>query len=181
MLTFHTPESWSYPLPCHGEGEKEPLPAKRAEHDVRERLDRPNLQTFSRRKKGKPTCAVPLCQSSSPTPVPDSSADSSGNDHFPTVVDDLDAPIAHRKGVRTCTQHPISQFVSYSRLSSSYRAFVSSLSSISIPQDWKEAIIIPEWKEAMVKEMTALKNNGTWELVTLPNEKKQWDVNGCSL
>jgi hypothetical protein len=46
-------------------------------------------------------------------------------------------------------------------LSPSYRAFVSSLSSISIPQGWKEAITIPEWKESMVEEMTALKKNGT--------------------
>ena len=173
MLMFHTPESWSYPLPCHGEGEKEPLhDVERAEHDIRERLDRPDLQTFSRKKKGKSTCAVPLGQSSSPSPVSDSPADSSGNDSFPIVVNDLDIPIAHRKGVRTCTQHPISQFVSYSRLSPSYRAFVSSLSSISIPQHWQEAILKSEWKEAMVEEMKALKKNDTWELVTLPNEKK---------
>ena len=112
------------------------MPAERVEHDVGGRLDRPNLQTFSRRNKGKSSCAVPLCQSPSPTPVSDSSADLSDNDSLPTVVDDLDAPIALRKGVRTCTQHPISQFVSYDRLSPSHHAFVSSLSSISIPQNW---------------------------------------------
>lgn len=31
---------------------------------------------------------------------------------------DLDAPIAIRKGIRYCTQHPISMFNSYSNLSS---------------------------------------------------------------
>ena len=30
---------------------------------------------------------------------------------------DLDMPIALRKGVRSCTQHPISNFISYNKLS----------------------------------------------------------------
>ncbi|TNV97790.1 hypothetical protein C5H24_12690, partial [Xylella fastidiosa] len=32
--------------------------------------------------------------------------------------------------------------------------------------------MIPKWKGAMVEEMTALKKNGTWELVSLPRGKK---------
>src|SRR6202034_3622440 len=119
----------------------------------------------------------PPCQSQSPTPVPDSSANSSGNVTSPVEpplnnFDDLHLPIALRKGVRACTQHPISQFVSYDRLSPSYHAFVSCLSSISIPQNWQDASMIPKWKGAMVEEMTALKKNGTWELVSLPEGKK---------
>ena len=180
MLISHNQESWSYfPIPCYGEGEKEnsreePISEARAEHDIGGRdLDDvrlyphrlPNLQKFSRRKKGQPACAMPPCQSLSPTPAPspvsDSSADSSGNEPSLLVSDNLDAPIAHRKGVRQCTQHPISQFVSYDCLSPSYRAFVSSLSSISIPQNWQDAFMIPKWKGAMVEEMTTLKKNGT--------------------
>lgn len=34
---------------------------------------------------------------------------------------DLNLPIAVRKGVRNCTQHPISHFVSYSKLSLIFR------------------------------------------------------------
>ena len=51
----------------------------------------------------------------------------------PVSGDDLDILIAHRKGARACTKHPLSNFVSYSRLSPSYKAFVSSLFSVSIP------------------------------------------------
>lgn len=197
-LTSYIPESWSYlPVSCHRQGETEnsgkegetgnsekgedPTSVARTDHDIAGRLDMPNLKTYARREKGKSTCAIPLDQSISPDPVSDPSADLSGNDPFstvsydidtPTVSNDLDAPIALRKGVRTCTKHPISQFVSYSHLSPSYRAFVSSLSSVSIPQDWKEAITLPKWKEAMVEEMTALKKNGTWELVSLPKGKR---------
>ena len=36
---------------------------------------------------------------------------------------DLHLPVALRKGTRTCTHHPISYFVSYDRLSPSFRAF----------------------------------------------------------
>ncbi|KAF7807385.1 putative protein phosphatase 2C 39 [Senna tora] len=39
----------------------------------------------------------------------------------------LSPPIAKRKGVRTCTLHPISQFVSYEKLSPKFQAFVSNL------------------------------------------------------
>ena len=66
-----------------------------------------------------------------------------------------------RKGVRLCTQHPIARFVSYESLSLAYRAFVSSLSSVSISHRWKEALSNSKWKEAMVEEITALKKNGT--------------------
>lgn len=65
----------------------------------------------------------------------------------------LIVPIAIRKEVRTCSQHPISKFVSYNSLSPSYHAFVSSLSYVSITQGWKEAITNPKWKEAMVEEI----------------------------
>ena len=36
---------------------------------------------------------------------------------------DLDMPIAVRKGIRSCTNYPISNYLSYSNLSSSYQAF----------------------------------------------------------
>ena len=34
----------------------------------------------------------------------------------------------------------------------------------------------PKWKAVMLEEMHALKNNGTWELVTRPTDKR---VVGC--
>ena len=56
-----------------------------------------------------------------------------GNSNSTSTTDDLNIPIATRKGVRSCTQLPISKFVSYSRLSPSYKAFVSKLASVSVP------------------------------------------------
>ena len=90
----------------------------------------------------------------------------------PTTTDDLDIPIAHQKGTRAYTQHPLSNFVSHSRLSPLYKAFLSSLSSVYIPNRVQEALSDPQWKSAMVEEMKALSKNSTWELVELPRGKK---------
>jgi len=43
-----------------------------------------------------------------------------------------DHPIALRKDKRACTQYPLSNFISYSHLSSSFRLFISSLDSCSV-------------------------------------------------
>ncbi|WP_284343944.1 hypothetical protein, partial [Dyella mobilis] len=76
-----------------------------------------------------------------------------------------------RKGKRQCT-YPISSYISYNLLTSSSRAFVSSLDSITIPKTVREALEHPGWQKAMIEEMNALDANGTWELVTLPSEKQ---------
>lgn len=107
--------------------------------------------------------------------------------------DIMDLPIALRKETREATrkgevarkarcemhalqivsdEHDISKFVSYNALSPSYRAFVSSLQIVSIPNDWKTAKQDPKWREAMIEELEALKKNKTWVLTTLPAGKK---------
>ncbi|KAF7835224.1 Retrovirus-related Pol polyprotein from transposon RE1 [Senna tora] len=48
----------------------------------------------------------------------------------------LSPPIAKRKGVRSCTLHPISQFVSYEKLSPKFQPFVSNL-------DKETTIVLP--------------------------------------
>jgi hypothetical protein len=122
------------------------------------RLERPDLKTYSRRDKTDKAIAQSTpnqeqCLNSGPEssefPLP---PDCSSFD--PTH--DLDVLIALRKGIRSCTKHSISNFVSYNSLSPSYRAFILSVSSISIPRDWREAYQEPKWREAMFEEMKAL-------------------------
>ena len=81
-------------------------------------------------------------------------------------------PIALRKGIRTCTNHPISRFVSYDRLSPSYHAFVSVLDSIQIPTTIQEALKHPEWSKAVRAEINALEKNKTWRITELPHGKR---------
>ncbi|RVW73598.1 Retrovirus-related Pol polyprotein from transposon TNT 1-94 [Vitis vinifera] len=90
----------------------------------------------------------------------------------PALPSPNDLPIAVRKGTRsTRNPHPIYNFLSYHRLSSPYSAFVSAISSVSLPKSTHEALSHPGWRQAMVDEMAALHSNGTWDLVVLPPGK----------
>ncbi|RVW97655.1 Retrovirus-related Pol polyprotein from transposon TNT 1-94 [Vitis vinifera] len=87
-------------------------------------------------------------------------------------LDDLDQPIALRKGVRSCTQHPISNHVSYGKLSHNFQAFITSLEDDRIPSNIQEALQQPEWKTVVQEEIQALEKNGTWEISELPEGKR---------
>lgn len=110
------------------------------------------------------------------SPPSTDSSENSGNISSPThssaLFPDFDLPIAHRKGTRTCTKHPIARYVSYEKLSSKHRAFTKKFSQIPIPKTIREALDDPDWKLAVLEEMNALKKDGTWEIVDLPKEKK---------
>jgi len=58
--------------------------------------------------------------------------------HFFAI--DLDIPIAIRKGVRRCTQHPLANYHSYHRLSSRHISFLTTLDTIVIPNSMEEAL-----------------------------------------
>ena len=92
-----------------------------SESDDLSRFDRPDLITYSRRRNNDIT-SLPLPETSdleadptAPVIEPDN-----GNTLDPT----FNLPIAIRKGIRSCTNHPISNFVSYNALSHSSVAFV---------------------------------------------------------
>jgi hypothetical protein len=91
-------------------------------------------------------------------------------------------PIAVRKGNRTtCNPHPIYTFLSYHRLSSPYFAFVSYLSSVSIPKTTGEALSHPSgdrlwWMKCLPYIPMVL---GSWFL-SLP-EKLLLDADGSML
>ncbi|KAA0065705.1 putative mitochondrial protein [Cucumis melo var. makuwa] len=66
--------------------------------------------------------------------------------------------------------HLLGLFMRSKRLSLllSYSAFITSLDSTSIPNTVHEAFSHPSWSSAMIEEMIALDDNGTWDLVN-PN------------
>ncbi|KAJ9683393.1 hypothetical protein PVL29_019116 [Vitis rotundifolia] len=122
------------------------------------------LQVYHRR----PRVVAPLPFAEAPAdslPIPSASL-------APALPSPNDLPIAVRKGIRsTRNPHPIYNFLSYHRLSSPYSAFVSAISSVSLPKSTHEALSHPGWRQAMVDEMAALHSNGTWDLVVLPSGK----------
>ena len=81
-------------------------------------------------------------------------------------LNEVDIPIALRKGIRSCTKLPISQFLGYSYLSKPMWVFVTHPSQSTIPNTVEKALQNSEWKAAIFDEMNALENNETWEIVT---------------
>ena len=63
------------------------------------------------------------------------------------VFDDLDLPIAIRKGKRNA--YPISQYISYDRISENHRAYLTRISDMFVPKDIHEALGDPNWKKAV--------------------------------
>lgn len=69
------------------------------------------------------------------------------------------------------TKYPMSNFVSYHRLSKECESFVNQLSVVSIPNSVQEALRDTRWREAMNEEMKSLQKNSTWEVGDLPKGK----------
>ena len=110
---------------------------------------------------------------SNPSKIPGSNAsDSDGTVDSELENDILNMPIACRKGVRSCTQHPIGNFISYDKLSPTFRAFTSNIIEIQVPQNIQEAFKYPKWKVVVDEQVRVLAKNGTWEITDLPRGKK---------
>ena len=65
----------------------------------------------------------------------------------------------------------MSNFISYSRLSPNFSAFTTKVSPIQIPNNIQEALKSPEWKKAVLEEVSALEKNQTWTVEELPPGK----------
>ncbi|KAH9792938.1 hypothetical protein KPL71_004353 [Citrus sinensis] len=130
---------------------------------------------FYVRKKSHPQ----LSQEGDTTPSNPSTIQESFSDQDPLPVpevSDLDLPIALRKGTRNSTRYPLTHFISFHALSSSFHAFALSLSVISLPKHYQKALTHPGWWSAMKKEIKALSDRDTWDLQILPKDK---EVVGC--
>jgi len=93
----------------------------------------------------------------------------------PTV--ELDFPIAICEGIcSTCNPTPHYTTLSYHRLSQPFYTCLLSISSVSIPKVVGDALAHPGWRQAMLDEISAFQNSGTWELIPLPSRKS---VVGC--
>ncbi|RVX11576.1 Copia protein [Vitis vinifera] len=136
-----------------------------------------NLQVYIRRRKrqelehGSQSTYGQYIDSNSSLPEENIGEDRAGEVLIPSI-DDSTLPIALRKGVRRCTDHPIGNYVTYEGLSPSYRAFATSLDDTQVPNTIQEALKISEWKKAVQDEIDALEKNGTWTITDLPVGKR---------
>ncbi|RVX14302.1 Retrovirus-related Pol polyprotein from transposon TNT 1-94 [Vitis vinifera] len=136
-----------------------------------------NLQVYIRRRKrqelehGSQSTCGQYIDSNSSLPEENIGEDRAGEVLIPSI-DDSTLPIALRKGIRRCTDHPIGNYVTYEGLSPSYRAFATSLDDTQVPNTIQEALKISEWKKAVQDEIDALEKNGTWTITDLPVGKR---------
>ncbi|KAM2714488.1 hypothetical protein EV2_044230 [Malus domestica] len=70
------------------------------------------------------------------------------------------------------TPYPLSDVLTYDRLSARHRAFTTSISAAIEPSSFSQAICDPHWRLAMEEELAALAANRTWSLQPLPPGKK---------
>lgn len=67
--------------------------------------------------------------------------------------------------------HDILNHLSYSNLSSAYKAFILAISTHFEPKSFHQAIQIHHWSEAMASKILALVKNNTWLLTHLSTSK----------
>ena len=100
---------------------------------------------------------VYICRPPTDTRPPDDSFPMAPSSPTSVLPSPVDPPITIRKGTRSShNPYPIYIFLSYHRLFSSYSAFISILSFVSLSNTVHEALSHSSWKQAMVEEMVAL-------------------------
>ena len=118
---------------------------------------------------------------SNPSKILGSNAsDSDGTVDSELENDILNMPIAWRKGVRSCTQHPIGNFISYDKLSPTFRAFTSNIIELQVPQNIQEAFKYPKWKVAVDEQVGRWQRMVRGKLLTSQEVRNQLGVSGFS-
>ena len=100
----------------------------------------PNLLIYQRRKKTTTTSHTQTSQETNEEPVsewndPGVPTETTEQSEEIQGTNQMDLPIAKRKGSRACTNHPIERWVSYGNLSEKYKEFVSSVDAVMIPKN----------------------------------------------
>jgi len=70
------------------------------------------------------------------------------------------------------TRYPITNYVTCANFSTSYQQYLATITKIVKPRFYHEAIKDAQWQNAMVKEIEAIEDNATWDIVDLPLGKK---------
>ncbi|XP_047259307.1 uncharacterized mitochondrial protein AtMg00820-like [Capsicum annuum] len=68
-------------------------------------------------------------------------------------------------------KYPLANSLSYSKLKPAYQSYLSKFSTLTGPQNFKQAVKDERWVEAMKLEIQSLEANNTWTIVDLPKGK----------
>ncbi|KAL8120925.1 hypothetical protein AgCh_017922 [Apium graveolens] len=104
-----------------------------------------------------------------PSPSTDSTIHAS---NIPPVIEPVIRRSSRQIHKPSHLQDYVCNLVTFEALPKDYRALLLHTSSIKEPSSYAQASLDPNWVCAMQLELTALANNNTWDLVTLPPGKK---------
>ncbi|CAM8929156.1 unnamed protein product [Rhodiola kirilowii] len=110
-------------------------------------------------------------QSNSNMPIPFAPRRSQRNVKRPGWMQDYQCNTVFNKS----SPHSIDKQVTYSHCSPTHRHFLGLISTYKEPRNYTQASKDKLWQEAMQKEISALEQNQTWALTTLPNDKQAVD------
>ncbi|KAM2688154.1 hypothetical protein EV2_010837 [Malus domestica] len=85
---------------------------------------------------------------------------------------DRNPPRRLQEYITYSARHPISEALTYHKLSASHASFLSQLANNVEPKNFQEAVCMPVWRDATHDELKALNENKTWSVVDLPKGKK---------
>ncbi|KAK2437637.1 putative mitochondrial protein [Trifolium repens] len=87
-----------------------------------------------------------------------------------TNTDPLSSQSLHQSSSQC--KFPLSSFISYDHVSPAHKHFAFTISTLTEPSSYEEAMCNEHWRKAVNTELTALLKNHTWDLVKLPSHKK---------
>jgi hypothetical protein len=70
----------------------------------------------------------------------------------------------------------IQNYISYKKVSPEYQTYLGNITNQLEPTTFAEANQSPIWKKAMKEELQVLEKNNTWDIITLPKNKKNCRV-----
>ena len=113
-----------------------------------------------------------------PSPIVDSSLlrRSTRSHNSPSYLQDYHCSLAQGAApVFPDATYPISDTLSYSKLTQTHKAFsIALLTNIETTHYNNQAAQIPEWKEAMLAELQALAANDTYSNLSASREDSNW-------
>lgn len=90
----------------------------------------------------------------------------------------IDHSVQTSSSVQDTSFYPLQDYISDAQFSPSHRVYLAAITKEVEPKHFKEEVRVKVWKYTMTKEVMALEENKTWDLVTLPSNKvaigSQW-------
>lgn len=122
-----------------------------------------------------PTATESPASSSSPVHPPAVQLELLGKGHRPkrppVKLADYVTTLLHQP-FPSATPYPLDNYISSSRFSDNYQAYILAITSGNEPRNYNEAMLDDHWKGAVSDEIGSLENLGTWTVEDLPPGKK---------